>query len=173
VILNLDGGTIMETQLTRILFVCLGNICRSPLAEAVFRAELRRCGVEHLFEVDSAGTSAYHSGCSPDRRSVEAARRRGVEVTGVSRQITDDDLRRFDFVVVMDGENFSEVDQRKAAADGTAEVKRLREWDPAADSLDVPDPYYGGPSGFDRVHEIIERACAAMVEELVNQHASR
>jgi protein-tyrosine phosphatase len=159
----------MDSDRTRILFVCLGNICRSPLAEAVFRAEARRRGVEHLFEVESAGTSGYHAGCGPDRRSVETARRRGVEVTGVSRQVTDEDLCRFHYVIAMDGDNYADLDQLKAAADGTARVHRLREWDPEADSLDVPDPYYGGPSGFDRVHQIVERSCAALLDELVSE----
>jgi protein-tyrosine phosphatase len=158
----------MDSDRTRILFVCLGNICRSPLAEAVFRAEAQRRGVEHLFEVESAGTSGYHAGCGPDRRSVETARRRGVEVTGVSRQVTDEDLCRFHYVIAMDGDNYADLDQLKAAADGTARVHRLREWDPEADSVDVPDPYYGGPSGFDRVHQIVERSCAALLDDLVS-----
>jgi protein-tyrosine phosphatase len=159
----------MHSDRVRILFVCLGNICRSPLAEAVFRAEARRRGVEHLFELESAGTSGYHAGCGPDRRSVETARRRGVEVTGVSRQVTDEDLHRFDYVIAMDGDNYAELDQLKAAADGTARVHRLREWDPEADTLDVPDPYYGGGSGFDRVHDIVERSCAALLDSLVGE----
>jgi protein-tyrosine phosphatase len=159
---------------TRILFVCLATICRSPLAEAGFREETRRRGVEHLFDVDSAGTSSYHAGCGPDRRSVEAARRRGVQVRGVARQITDDDIHDFDYVIVMDSSNYADVDQLKAAADGTAIVRRLREWDPQAESsLDVPDPYYGGASGFDRVHDIIERSCSALLESLLEERVPR
>lgn len=159
----------MESERTRILFVCLGNICRSPLAEAVFRAEARQRGVEHLFEIESAGTSGYHAGCSPDRRSVETARRRGVEVCGTSRQIVDEDLHRFDYVIAMDAQNFAEIDQLKAAADGTARIHHLREWDTERDSLDVPDPYYGGANGFERVHEIVERSCRALLEALVEE----
>jgi protein-tyrosine phosphatase len=159
----------MESERTRVLFVCLGNICRSPLAEAVFRAEARRRGVEHLFEIDSAGTSGYHAGCGPDRRSVETARRRGVQVTGTSRQVTDTDLHGFDYVIAMDGDNFAEIDQLKAAADGTAQIFRLRDWDPRPDSLDVPDPYYGGPNGFEHVHDVIERSCAALLEALLTE----
>jgi len=126
--------------------------------------------VEDLFEIDSAGTSGYHAGCDPDRRSVETAKRRGVEVTGTSRQITDEDLRSFDYVIAMDGANFAEIDQLKAAADGDARISRLREWDPSPDSLDVPDPYYGGTNGFDHVHDIVERCCAALLDELVAAH---
>jgi protein-tyrosine phosphatase len=159
----------MESERTRVLFVCLGNICRSPLAEAVFRAEARRRGVEHLFEIDSAGTSGYHAGCGPDRRSVETARRRGVQVTGTSRQVTDTDLHGFDYVIAMDGDNYAEIDQLKAAADGTAQIFRLRDWDPRPDSLDVPDPYYGGPNGFEHVHDVIERSCAALLEALLTE----
>jgi protein-tyrosine phosphatase len=159
----------MDSERTRILFVCLGNICRSPLAEAIFRAEARQHGLEDHFEIDSAGTSGYHSGCGPDRRSVEAARQRGVEVCGTSRQITHDDLHHFDYVIAMDGENFADIDQLKAAVDGTASIHRLREWDPEGDSPDVPDPYYGGTNGFERVHDIVERSCAALLQALLSE----
>jgi protein-tyrosine phosphatase len=158
----------MESERTRILFVCLGNICRSPLAETIFRAQARQRGVEHLFEVDSAGTSSYHAGCGPDRRSVEAARRRSLEVTGTARQVTDEDLHSFDYVIAMDRENFADLDQLKASADGTARIHRLREWDPDAESPDVPDPYYGGPTGFERVQDVIERSCSGLLDALVN-----
>jgi protein-tyrosine phosphatase len=159
----------MQSERIRILFVCLGNICRSPLAEAIFREEARRRGVEDLFDVDSAGTSSYHAGCGPDRRSVAAARRRGVQVTGTARQVTDRDLHHFHYVIAMDGENYAELDQLKAAADGTARIHRLREWDPQADSLDVPDPYYSGSGGFERVHEIVERCCARLLNGLLEE----
>lgn len=157
----------MDSERTRILFVCLGNICRSPLAEAIFLDQARKHGVDHLFEVDSAGTSAYHVGCDPDRRSAEAARRRGLQLRGTARQVTDEDLHSFDYVVAMDSDNFAELDQLKAAVDGTAHLFRLRDWDPQPDSLDVPDPYYGGPNGFERVHDIIERCSAALLEALL------
>jgi protein-tyrosine phosphatase len=163
----ITGWVAMESERTRVLFVCLGNICRSPLAEAVFRAQVRERGVEHLFEIDSAGTSGYHAGCCPDRRSAEVARRNGIELGGTARQVTDEDLRSFDYVIAMDGENFADLDQLKAAADGTAEVRRLRDWDPSPDSGDVPDPYYGGPAGFDRVQQIVERSCEALLDALL------
>ncbi|CAN5668132.1 low molecular weight protein-tyrosine-phosphatase [soil metagenome] len=159
----------MASERTRILFVCLGNICRSPLAEAIFREETRRRGVEQRFEIDSAGTSGYHAGCAPDRRSVETAQGRGVTISGTSRQITEEDLHRFDLVIAMDADNYGEIDQLKAAADGVARIHRLREWDSAGDSPDVPDPYYGGPGGFGRVHEIVERCCVALLDDLISR----
>jgi len=154
---------------TRILFVCLGNICRSPLAEGVFRALARERGVEDLFEIDSAGVSGYHAGSPPDRRSAETARRRGVELTGRSRQLTAGDLRRFDWVIAMDEENLAAIRALEQRAGGSARVHRLREWDPEPTGLDVPDPYYGGPRGFDEVHDIVERSCASLLDHLIRE----
>ena len=155
-----------NTARTRVLFVCLGNICRSPLAEAVFRHKVRERGVEHLFEIDSAGTSGYHDGAAPDRRSAETALRRGVELAGRSRKLRADDLRGFDYVVAMDAENLREIRALEAAAGGTARVHRLREWDPEG-GADVPDPYYGGPGGFEDVHDIVDRSCAALLDHIL------
>jgi protein-tyrosine phosphatase len=157
----------------RVLFVCLGNICRSPLAEAVFRHEARKRGVEDRFEIDSAGTSGYHNGAPPDRRSAETARLRGVDVTGRSRQLGAADLRRFDWVIAMDAENLEEIEALKARAGGTARVHRLREWDPRPDSPDVPDPYYGGARGFEDVHDIVERSAAGFLDHLLAQQDGR
>ena len=154
---------------TRILFVCLGNICRSPLAECVFRHHARERGVDHLFEVDSAGTSGWHDGDPPDTRSVATARGRGVEVAGASRKLRGEDLHRFDYVIAMDGENRAEIARLQAAVGGAARVHRLREWDPEADQLDVPDPYYGGSRGFEQVHDIVDRSCAALLDDLLAQ----
>ena len=154
---------------TRILFVCLGNICRSPLAEAVFRHKVRQRGVEDEFEIDSAGTSGYHNGAPPDLRSSETARRRGVELAGRSRQLGAADLRRFDYVIAMDGENLREIRALEGAAGGGARIHRLREWDPDPSGADVPDPYYGGSSGFDDVHDIVDRSCEALLDHLLAQ----
>jgi protein-tyrosine phosphatase len=153
---------------TRVLFVCLGNICRSPLAESIFKHQIRQRGVERLFEVDSAGTSNYHIGDPPDPRSVATARARGVDVTGAGRQLTADDLKTFDYVIVMDRENLAAVRRLSSrAGEGSARVHLLREWDSLERSADVPDPYYGGPRGFDAVHDIVERSCAALLDELL------
>src|SRR5687768_17204035 len=121
----------------RILFVCVGNICRSPLAESVFRHRVRDRDVGPLFEIDSAGTSGYHAGAAPDARSVETARGRGVEVCGASRQIVADDLRTFDYVIVMDRENLAYVEGLQLRSGGGARVHLLREWDPEDPGADV------------------------------------
>lgn len=157
--------------MTRVLFVCLGNICRSPLAEAVFRHQVRERGVEDRFEIDSAGTSDYHIGDPPDRRSAATARKYGITVTGSGRQISADDLRTFDYIIVMDAQNLADVERLKAASGGTANVHRLREWDPESDSPDVPDPYYGGDDGFEEVQAIVERSSAALLDHLLAEAA--
>lgn len=160
----------MASDPIRVLFVCLGNICRSPLAEAVFRHQVRQAGLHDRFEIDSAGTSGYHRGSPPDRRSADTARRRGIEITGRSRSVAADDLRRFHYVIAMDAENEAELRALLSRSGGAARVHRLREWDPRPDHGDVPDPYYGGPRGFEDVHDIVERASAAFLQHVVREH---
>jgi len=157
----------------RVLFVCLGNICRSPLAEAVFRHRVEERGWTDRFEIDSAGTSGWHRGAPPDSRSAEVARRRGIEVAGASRKVVAADLRRFHYVIAMDEENLDALRELQASAGGTAQVRRLREFEPRAASLDVPDPYYGGARGFEEVHDIVERACAGLLAHIAAEHGLR
>jgi protein-tyrosine phosphatase len=152
---------------TRILFVCLGNICRSPLAESVFRHLARERGVAEWFEVDSAGTSGWHEGSPPDARTTRTALGRGIEVAGASRRLSADDLHRFDYLIAMDGANRAEIAALQARAGGAARVHLLREWDPEGGKPDVPDPYDGGARGFEEVHDIVERSCAALLDDLV------
>jgi protein-tyrosine phosphatase len=154
----------------RVLFVCLGNICRSPLAEAVFRHLVEERGWTDRFDIDSAGTSGWHRDAPPDRRSTEVARRRGITLAGGSRKVTAMDLRRFHYVIAMDEENLDALRELQADAGGTAQVRRLREFEPGAASLDVPDPYYGGPRGFEEVHDIVERACAGLLAHVAAEH---
>jgi protein-tyrosine phosphatase len=159
-----------EREPTRLLFVCLGNICRSPLAENVFRAQARERGVEDHFEIDSAGTSGYHVGAPPDHRAAEEARSRGLELAGSSRRIRAADLRDFDLVIAMDEENLAELRGLAREEGVEGRIHRLREWDPeAGGELDVPDPYYGGPDGFRDVHEMVERACASLLDDLLER----
>lgn len=160
----------MAQDRIRVLFVCMGNICRSPVAEAVFRHQVTERGLDDRFEIDSAGTSGYHDGDPPDRRSTETARRRGITLAGRSRRVTADDLRAFDYVIAMDADNERELRRILSASGGTSRVHRLREWDPRPDDGDVPDPYYGGARGFDDVHDIVERASAAFLDHVVREH---
>jgi protein-tyrosine phosphatase len=153
-----------------IVFVCLGNICRSPLAEGVFRHLVRHRGLAARFAIDSAGTTDYHEGDPPDARSVAVARRRGVKVTGQSRPLRRADLETFDYVIVMDSENLAAVERLRGQAVSRAIVRRLLEFDPdAGDDLDVPDPYFGGSNGFEYVHDLIERACTYLLDWIVRE----
>jgi len=157
----------MTDSTVRVLFVCLGNICRSPLAEGVFLSLLREAGADDRFEVDSAGTAGYHIGDLPDPRTRDVARRRGIELTSRARQVEAEDLDRFDYVVVMDSQNLADVRRLADGAEVRAEIRRLREFDDEnGGDLDVPDPYYGGPQGFEDVHDIVERSCRRLLDHI-------
>jgi protein-tyrosine phosphatase len=147
----------------------MGNICRSPTAEAVMRGLVREAGLEDEIEVESAGMGDWHVGHPPDRRSAEAARRRGVTLEGTARQVRPRDFADFDLLLAMDRDNLAEL--RALAPDAAAEekVRMLREYDPAsagAPDLDVPDPYYGGDRGFEIVLDQVEAACRGLLAAL-------
>jgi protein-tyrosine phosphatase len=162
----------MEDQRIGVLFVCLGNICRSPLAEGIFRHQVREAGLAGRFHIDSAGTSGYHDGEQPDRRTWAVARQRGIELEGRSRRITEDDIAAFDYLVVMDVSNLREVNRLARRVRPGTEVHLLRSFDAsAAGDLDVPDPYFGGESGFEVVHDLVERACRGLLDHIREQHA--
>lgn len=148
----------------RILFVCLGNICRSPTAEGVMRALVRAAGLEERIELDSAGTGDWHIGEAPDARASATAQGRGITLEGAARQVQRSDFREFDLIVAMDASNLANL--RHAAPDEPARAKilLLRELDPPADGrLDVPDPYHGGARGFEDVFDLVHAACAALL----------
>jgi protein-tyrosine phosphatase len=154
---------------TRVLFVCLGNICRSPTAEGVMRTLVSDAGLRDSVQVESAGTGAWHVGSPPDGRASEAARARGVELEGHARQVRAEDFEQFDLLLAMDGENLRELRAQARDDEERAKVRLLREFDPAsagAGDLDVPDPYYGGANGFDEVFELVHAACAGLLEHL-------
>ena len=153
----------------RLLFVCMGNICRSPTAEGVMRHLLREEGLEDEIVIDSAGTGAWHAGNPPDRRATAAARQRGIVLDGAARQVRPSDFEAFDLLLVADRENLADL--RAIAPDDAAraKVRLLREFDPAsagAPDLDVPDPYYGGPDGFEDVLDLVEAACRGLLAEV-------
>ncbi len=153
----------------RILFVCMGNICRSPTAEGVMRGLVRDAGLEGRVELDSAGTGGWHAGDPPDARATAAARARGVDLDGAARAVTAEDFEHFDLLLAMDRENERDLLARAPDADARAKVRLLREFDPeavAAGDLDVPDPYYGGARGFEHVLDLVEAACRGLLAEV-------
>ncbi len=153
----------------RLLFVCLGNICRSPTAEGVMRHLLEQEGLADRVELESAGTGDWHVGNPPDHRATAAARERGIALEGSARQVGPEDFGRFDLILAMDGENLQAL--RRAAPDEAARgrIRRLREFDPeavAAGDLDVPDPYYGHDDGFGHVLDVVDAGCRGLLAEL-------
>jgi protein-tyrosine phosphatase len=153
----------------RLLFVCLGNICRSPTAEGVMRALAREQGLEGAVELDSAGTGAWHVGSSPDARATRAASARGITLDGAARQVRPRDFDDFDLLLAMDRENLRELARLAPGEQERAKVRLLREFDPAsagAPDLDVPDPYYGEGDGFAEVFELVHAACEGLLEQI-------
>ena len=153
----------------RILFVCLGNICRSPTAEGVMRHVVREEGLEESIEVDSAGTGGWHVGAPPDPRATAAARGRSIALEGAARKFTAADFDSYDLILAMDSENRRDLLALAPDDDARAKVRLLREFDPASEGapdLDVPDPYYGGDDGFEHVLDLVDSATRGLVEHL-------
>jgi len=151
----------------RICFVCLGNICRSPTAEAVMRHVVRQERLESVIEIDSAGTGSWHVGESADSRARQTARSRGFDLGGEARQFRAPDFKRFEYVVAMDRANRRDLRAMARSDEERESVHLLRDFDPGGErGLEVPDPYYGGPDGFEIVFDICEAACRGMLEHI-------
>ncbi|HEY5261564.1 MAG TPA: low molecular weight protein-tyrosine-phosphatase [Solirubrobacteraceae bacterium] len=153
----------------RILFVCLGNICRSPTAEGVMARLVDDAGLLSSIELDSAGTGGWHVGEPPDARATEAAARRGLVLEGRARQVRPEDFEHFDLIVAMDRSNERALRPLASDEDARAKVRLLREFDPASaglEDLDVPDPYYDGERGFDIVLDQVQAACEGLLEHV-------
>ncbi len=162
------GGALRDAAPVRLLFVCLGNICRSPTAEAVMARLVREAGLEGEVVVGSAGTSDFHIGRSPDPRSTAAAAARGTTLAGAARQVTAADFAEWDLLLCADRNNAAELLALAPDAAAAEKVRLLREFDPAsvvAGHLDVPDPYFGD-DGFEEVLDVTEAACAGLMEHL-------
>lgn len=151
---------------TSILFVCLGNICRSPLAEGVFKHLAKQKGLADRFHVESAGTGSWHVGEAADARSQKVAQENGIDLDSRARQVQPEDLERFDHVVAMDRDNLRTLERMRDAQGGTRRIRLLREFDGEEDGDEVPDPYYGGPGGFDDVFDMVRRSCEGLLEEV-------
>lgn len=150
----------------KILFVCLGNICRSPTAEAVFRTVAAREAPELMIEVDSAGTAGYHIGEPPDLRTRQAASRRGYDMSSLRARIVEpQDFEDFDFILAMDRENLKVLNHR-APVQARDRVRLFLEFAPDAATTEVPDPYYGGPNGFEEVLDLVEAATQGLLQHL-------
>ncbi len=153
-----------ETAPISVLFVCMGNICRSPLAAGLFRHKARSRGAGNRFIVDSAGTGDWHVGERPDDRVRELADRHGVDLDGRARLVTPEDVNRFDHLICMDEGNLRRL--MHVGAPGS-KLRLLLECDPSSTVREVPDPYYGGQRGFEAVYGLIDSACEALLDELL------
>ncbi len=149
----------------------MGNICRSPLAQGVFEDVARREGLEDEIFVDSAGTGSWHVGSPPDQRALSAASLRGLDISAQrARQISRDDCENFDYILTMDEENYRAV---SSLCRGSAVVRPFLDFAPGSPEREVPDPYYGGPDGFERVIDLVEEASEGLLEDIRERHLSR
>lgn len=152
------------TDRFKVLFVCMGNICRSPTAEGYFRHHLQQAGLAAAFEVDSAGTHGYHVGHPPDERARQTAAKRGIDLSALrARQLTAEDFDHFDLVLGMDDANMAAI--ASLGQGRAARVARMLDWGGGA-LEEVPDPYYGGQSGFEQMCDLLDTATAALLESL-------
>jgi protein-tyrosine phosphatase len=156
----------------RLLFVCLGNICRSPMAEGAFRHVAAEQGVLDRFEIDSAGLGSWHVGQAPDHRAQKAADQRGIDISGQSaRQIRSSDFTSFDLLLAMDGSNYGELVQLAPKGE-RHKIRRFLDFAPYAGTKDVPDPFFGEAEGFDSALDLIDEAARGLLAELLRDETA-
>jgi len=156
--------------MVKVLFVCMGNICRSPTAEGVFEALVRQAGLEGHIGIDSAGTHDYHIGKPPDPRAQEAALRRGIDLSGLrARRARSEDFLEFDYILAMDDSNYEEL-RELSIPDYEDRLRLFLDFAPQSGVREVPDPYYGGRQGFERVLDLIEQAAAGLLADIRARH---
>ncbi len=156
-------------MITKVLFVCLGNICRSPAAEAIFLHKLEQLQLLDQFEVDSAGTGNWHVGRLADSRMRDAASKRGIDIKSRARQISSDDFNKFDLILTMDNSNLNDVKSLSKDLNNTfkATIKPLLLYSSNSDLLEVPDPYYGGDNGFNNVLDLLDIAIDGLIKSII------
>ncbi|KAL5710706.1 protein-tyrosine-phosphatase [Ranunculus cassubicifolius] len=176
-----SSTTITETNNNNkpfsVLFVCLGNICRSPAAEGVFTDLVNKRGLQSNFKIDSAGTIGYHEGNPADSRMRAASKRRGIEITSISRPIKPSDFRDFDVILAMDRQNKEDIlsalerwkFKETLPVDAYKKVKLMCSYCKKHSETEVPDPYYGGPQGFEKVLDLLEDACESLLDNIVSE----
>jgi protein-tyrosine phosphatase len=152
----------------KVLFVCLGNICRSPLAEAIFKHKVSERGLDKAVEADSCGTSNYHIGDQPDPRTIANARQNGVAINHCGRQLSEEDFKMFDYILAMDKSNYQNILRLPISSAFSSKIKMMRDFDPVAKG-EVPDPYYGGQKGFQEVFDILSRSMDGFIDHLMTK----
>ena len=150
----------------KILFVCMGNICRSPAAEGIMKKKVEEKGLEKFFHIDSAGTYGYHEGELPDSRMRAHASKRGYNLTSRSRPVTYDDFHEFDMIIGMDDDNIRNLNRMAPNLESQQKILRMTDFCRLHQNDHVPDPYYGGANGFELVLDLLEDACEGLIEEL-------
>ena len=158
-------ATSKGTPQTSVLFVCLGNICRSPLAEGIFRHLVEEQGLDDHFFIDSAGTGAWHVGERPDGRASLVARQHGISLDSRARQVKRADFKSFDYMIAMDRENLRVLEDLRPEANSDTQIKLLCSYNVKGDNGDeIPDPYYGGASGFENVYQLVHQSCKELLQ---------
>ena len=156
--------------MVKVIFVCLGNICRSPSAEAVMNTVVEKAGLSDKIKCDSAGTIAYHAGEPADPRMKKHALKRGYELTSIARKFTPDDFKEFDYIIAMDRNNYVDLLELDKEAEFVDKISMMTSYCTDHDDEEVPDPYYDGPQGFEHVLDLLEDACEGLINKIKTEY---